>query len=528
MSSAPFLNTVQQVVTDGLQNGTHDDLLTPGELDSLAAVVPILLKRYDVTGTCTYISVGSERFTSKPREWFIGRNLENYDAYPDEFLNAIKGSIGRILPTGEPQIFETTLEKPWGTTRRLHHHCPERNRKGEIVSVLSASFDITEKYNSWVKLERAVQEQRHFLAMMAHELRNPLAAVMSGLETLDRCPAENVAKKVRGTMHREITHITRLISDLVDITRLETGVLQCSMKPHDLTESLQLACSITQPVFRNAEQTLLFSDESSEVIINGDSCRLAQAVSNLLHNASKFSSGRSTIELSTRVVGEVVQIDVSDHGRGIPVLEQERIFQRYQQCSSVASSEHSGHGLGLGLYVSREILRQHGGELELVTSSLEGSLFRISIPVCRERSWDTSLNDDMVQQGISAGIAEGKESVLIVDDNAAALDLLTVLLELEGHTVYSASTAVEGEALFAAHNPSVVLLDVGLPDIDGRELAQRIRVNPDGKAALLVAVTGWATEEDTQKSLAAGFDVHLAKPVSVEALLALFKKHGAR
>lgn len=299
------------------------------------------------------------------------------------------------------------------------------------------------------------------------------------------------------------------------------------MKPHVLIQSLKLACGIAEPVFQKLEQTLLISYESPEVIINGDSSRLAQAVFNLLHNASKFSAGGSTIKLVTRVVGETVQIDVSDTGTGIPLHERELIFQRYKQGSSVASAEHSGLGLGLGLYVSREILRQHGGELELVKSSLEGSLFRITIPVCRERSWDTSLNDDLVHQGISAGIAEGKESVLIVDDNAAALDLLTVLLELEGHTVYSASNAVEGEALFAAHNPSVALLDVGLPDIDGRELAQRIRVNPDGKAALLVAVTGWATEEDAQKSLAAGFDVHLAKPVSVEVLLALFKKHRA-
>jgi CheY-like chemotaxis protein len=156
------------------------------------------------------------------------------------------------------------------------------------------------------------------------------------------------------------------------------------------------------------------------------------------------------------------------------------------------------------------------------------------LPIYRDADWDNSLNDDSIspenlkrQPERTTSVKESEESILIVDDNVVALNLLQILLELEGYTVYSATTAAAGEELFAAHRPSIVLLDVGLPDLNGCDLAERIRALPSGGSALLVAVTGWATEQDTQKSLDAGFDAHLAKPVSVDDLIALFKQHRA-
>lgn len=532
MSTAPVIDSVQEFLVCGIQHRTHGRLLTARELDAFASIVPVLLKRYDPMGRCIYISEGCKRFTARPREWFIGRSLDNYVGYPPGFIDSLKRSMERVRQTKEIQVFETSLDKPWGSTRWMHNHCPEFDENGEVVSILSVTFDVTERYNAQTRLERTVEEHKHFLAMMAHELRNPLAAVVSGLETLDRSPHESAARSMRGVMLKQLTYITRLISDLLDTARLETGALNYKIEPYQINRSIELACGITESVFKRAGQALYTSFQTHDAVIMGDLSRVAQAVTNLLHNASKFSHVGGRVDLATRVVENVVQIDVTDYASGILPEYQDKIFQKYIRGDEGARSENAG--LGLGLYVSREIIRHHGGELALINSSSEGSIFRITLPLdsgATDSKWPYGLPS---YSGSSSSITDPEPtarktdkplSILVVDDNVAALEILKMLLELEGHTVHTASSAFEGEKMFDAVDPSVVLLDIGLPDLNGRELARKLRAHPNGGGKLFVAVTGWATEEDKKSSFDVGFDAHLTKPVSVDELARLFSQY---
>jgi CheY-like chemotaxis protein len=355
---------------------------------------------------------------------------------------------------------------------------------------------------------------------MAHELRNPLAAVLSGLQALDRGPQEDSAQEIRAVMHREISHITRLISDLLDTSRLDTGTLRYQITEHLLSESIDLAIDLNRHCFSNSGQQLHTKIEASDVVIQGDTSRIAQAVSNLLHNASKFSPPDCTITLATRSNEGLVEIDVIDHGGGISSLEQAQLFRRYTPGSGGRNilSPCCNSGLGLGLYLSREIIRCHGGDIALVSSSSAGSLFRISLPIHQQRPYG-QLPPSKMEAAQTSSIPV---SILAVDDNAAALELLRLLLELEGHTVYTASNACDGERLFAQMRPDVVLLDIGLPDLNGRDLAKKLRKHEHGKKSLIIALTGWGTEQDELLSREAGCDAHITKPANIDQLCSLF------
>jgi len=230
--------------------------LTDEELDRIALTVPILITRYDTQARCIYISPDSERFTAKPPSWFIGRSLKDYHNYPIEFISANRHSIERILETGESQTFEISLEKPSGVRRRIHHQCPQFDENGSVISIVSFSIDITDKHNAQLQLERTVEEQSSFHAMLAHELRNPLVSLLSGLQTLDRAPPPEVAQRVRQIMHKEITHITRLIEDLLDTARVETGALTYRRRSCTVEECLNFGINLVQPIIKKRGTTV--------------------------------------------------------------------------------------------------------------------------------------------------------------------------------------------------------------------------------------------------------------------------------
>jgi signal transduction histidine kinase/ActR/RegA family two-component response regulator len=485
--------------------------LSTEELDKVSQTVPILIKRYDTERRCIYISPGSERFTAKPVSWFIGRCVADYEGHPAGFLEALNNSITKILTTGEPQNFETTLEKPWGTVRQVHYHCPEYDDLGNIVSILSIVFDVTSKHNALTELQRAVEVQSHFLAMMAHELRNPLAAILSGLEALDRGPADVIACQVRSTMHREATHIARLVEDILDSTRLETGALTYQMQGIPIDDPLNLAIATTESAYQRAGQTLTCRFHHRGAMVLADGNRVSQAISNLLHNASKFSARGAEITISSEKSGGRLFIDVEDQGGGVPKEQHEKIFERYIRGTDDRPTARAG--LGLGLYVAREIIRSHQGDLSLYSSSPSGSTFRITLPVaCELKDAPVSVVDRQ------APLRQLR--ILIIDDNVPGVEALQCLLELEGHVVFVATSAAEGEAAVKRLSPDVVLLDINLPDESGLVLVRRLRACSPPCTCAVFALTGWGTDDDRQRSLDAGCDDHLTKPITIEKLVA--------
>jgi CheY-like chemotaxis protein len=319
-------------------------------------------------------------------------------------------------------------------------------------------------------------------------------------------------------MHSEITHITRLIDDLLDTARVETGALKYRKQVCRLEECLALACEIVLPVLENAKQTLSVSAYDTSISLWADPNRIAQVISNLLHNASKFSAPGSTVALRVRIETGEVRIEVSDQGQGILLEEHRSIFERYAK--GCEAPESSSSGIGLGLFVSREIARSHGGQLELVASSPLGATFRISLPL-----YDGHKSSKKPTFSIATKCAP--TSILLVDDNTSGLETMKLLLELDGHIVYAATSAREGLLLFERHTPKVAVLDLGLPDLNGRALARRFRGMRTGTNHLLIALTGRGLESDARLSLEAGFDAHLIKPATVEQLSALISDHLA-
>lgn len=495
--------------------------LTESELDLLSAGLPFLITRYSLSHRCIYVSQNCEQVTAKPRSWFMDRKLDQYHGYSADFISAIRQSIGRIIESKAVQSFETSLEKPWGTVRYIHYQAPEYDADGTLVSVISFAIDITEKHNSFVGMQRAVREQNHFLSMMAHELRNPLAALLSGLEALDRRPSVEVADRLRHIMHRKVTHITRLIDDLLDTARLETGSLKYQREVVSLEECLSLACQVTGPAYRSAGQSLNRDSGHGDILVNVDSCRISQALSNLLHNASKFSPRDSTIILKTSVEGEVAQIDIIDRGQGVGDEVRESIFNRYSR--GTAECPLSAPGLGLGLHVAREVVRHHGGDVTVVPSEGQGATFRVTLPIEFGAVAQRIQHPPLARKVLPT-------SILIIDDNLAALETMKSLLELEGFSVSVAGTAREGESLFDELRPEVVCVDLGLPDDHGHAVARRIKARPEekggGRRTAVFALTGWGTERDRQLSLEAGCDAHLTKPVRFEDLLRLNTDHA--
>ena len=509
--SDPTLLSLQNIIAKSRPRRLSDE-----DLDALAMTIPIVIKRYDPNLRCIYINSDSERFTHKPPSWFIGRHLDDYEGYPQEFVSAIKNSIHRILETGEPQIFEASLPKPNGIRRRIHHQCPEYNEEGALVSIVSLSIDVTEKHDSTTRLEKTLSEQNEFLAMLGHELRNPLSAVSNGLHALEREPSQEISKTVREMMRKELTHITRLIEDLLDTARLETGALKYHKTECHLQDCLDLALDIVRPVIHQAEQKIMLTGDSSDIHIFGDTNRLAQAISNLLHNASKFSRRGTSISIIVDVIDGALRIDVADQGIGIPPHIQEKIFERYTQGRRDHDSRSSG--IGLGLFVSREIIREHGGDITIAYSSEMGSAFRISLPV-HER------HKSLAPQAPTLPSRTTATSILVIDDNVGGLESMKLLLELHGHRVLTATTAAQGAQLYARHTPSVVILDIGLPDINGRLLARHLRLISREVPALFIALTGRGTDHDKLLSFEAGFDAHLTKPANIDELSALISNH---
>lgn len=354
-----------------------------------------------------------------------------------------------------------------------------------------------------------MEEQISFHAMLAHELRNPLVAVLSGLQALDRTPPSDVAQRVREVMHKEITHITRLIDDLLDTARVETGALTYKKRACTVEECINFAVAIVQPVIKNADQSLKVSNHAPSALLWADPNRIAQVISNLLHNASKFSPHGNTIAVCARVLNGEALIEISDQGRGIAIEDQGSIFETFSKGHQ--DTESSSSGLGLGLFVSREIIRAHSGTLELASSSPLGTTFRISLP--------TGGNDqDVHDKPQATSPTRERVTILLVDDNSSGLEATKLLLELEGHTVHAATSAQDGLRLFEQHSPTVAILDIGLPDINGRLLAKQLRERREGRPLLLIALTGRGSETDETLSLESGFDAHLIKPATIDEL----------
>ncbi|WP_373986756.1 ATP-binding protein [Duganella sp. BuS-21] len=378
------------------------------------------------------------------------------------------------------------------------------------------------------QLREADRRKDEFLAMLAHELRNPLAPISAGAQLLQSGHANEAAvKRTAGIIVRQVHHMTRLVDDLLDVSRVTRGLVTLTRTPLDVQKIVADAVEQVEPLLKSRQHSFETAMPPYPLAVNGDHKRLVQVLANVLNNAAKYTPVGGVIKLAARADGGNVKLVVSDNGIGMSPELRSHVFELFAQADR--NSDRSQGGLGLGLALVKSLVELHGGSVTVESDGeQQGSTFTITLPAIKP------LEQPPVQPAPAQlapqitpprptvpAAAAPKLRVLVVDDNFDAAQTLQLLLEAGGHYVSVAHTALEALELAQAKSPQLCLLDIGLPDLSGNDLARGLRGLPQTQHATLVAVTGYGRREDRELARAASFDHYFVKPVDVDALLTL-------
>jgi PAS domain S-box-containing protein len=379
--------------------------------------------------------------------------------------------------------------------------------------------DISERKLAEQALQHADRLKDEFIATLAHELRNPLAPMQTAVELLRQSDPEQT-QWCHGVIARQLKHLTKLVADLLDISRITSNKLEVHKEPIQLADVVQAAVESTSPILERCDQQLIVTLPAEPLCVDGDLVRLAQVFSNLLSNAAKFSEGRGIVRLTAEAAGPEIQVTVTDTGIGMSEDERARVFDKFFQGSRRPAR--SFGGLGVGLSLVRQLVELHGGTIEARSAGPDrGSEFVIRLPSISGGAAPTRTSTAVA---MAASIATKR--VLIVDDNRDGARAIARLLRTMGHDV---ATAFEGcVALERAQDfdPDVILLDLGMPGVDGFQVCQRLRAHAwSRRRPRIVALTGWGREGDLARTKRAGFDAHLVKPVDSETLEELLEQY---
>ncbi|MFL6213138.1 MAG: ATP-binding protein [Blastocatellia bacterium] len=427
----------------------------------------------------------------------IGKCLRGQDDYDVEY---------RIHPLG-------TNEMRWIRSRGQTRF----NEAGQAVSLQGLSFDITERKQIEEALKAADRRKDEFLAMLAHELRNPLAPIRNAAQVLKLIgPADANQQRAREIIERQTQHLTRLVDDLLDVSRITQGKITLAREPLDLATIIYSAVETNRPLIGARRHQLTVIVPPQPLRVEGDLTRLVQVVGNLLHNATKYTDegGHIWIE-ATMAEGEAV-ISVRDNGLGIPADLLPDVFDLFTQADR--SLDRSQGGLGIGLTLVRQLVELHGGRVEARSEGPgHGSQFIVRLPLLATSS-DGRIEESAIDHAPSATRAL---KVLVIEDNLDSAEMLAFMLTLRGHQVRVAHSGAEALEAARAFEPEAVLCDIGLPGMNGYEVAMRLRERRESKPMALIALTGYGQDEDRRRAKEAGFDYHLTKPVEPETLAEL-------
>jgi len=370
-------------------------------------------------------------------------------------------------------------------------------------------------------LREADRRKDEFLAMLAHELRNPLAPIAHGLNIIQMMCAERPTTRLaHQMMERQVSHLVCLVNDLLEISRITRGAIELRRERIEIGAVVDGAVETSRPFIEAAGHRLHIDMPSEPIWLDADPIRLSQVIANLLNNAAKYTRPGGDIRLSARREGDEAAISVSDTGIGIPPDMLGRIFEMFEQVDRTRRS--SQDGLGIGLTLARTLVRMHGGRIEARSEGVDrGSEFTLRLPVSTAETTAAPVTGSAERR-----LRATHRRILVVDDNVDAAESLGMLLDLLGHQVQVVTSGPLVQQAARDYQPDVILLDIGLPDMDGCEVARRLRADPAFAEVLLVAMTGYGREDDRRRSHEAGFDRHLVKPVSLDALDALLALSG--
>jgi PAS domain S-box-containing protein len=428
--------------------------------------------------------------------------------------------LGRALRNGEVvRDEEIELSRPDGSGVTLEVNAgPVRDREGRITAAVAVFHDVTERKRAEEALREADRRKDEFLAMLAHELRNPLAPIRNAAEVLRFFgSSEPRIEWCREVIDRQVGHLTRLVDDLLDVSRITRGKVTLQKERIELATAVARAVETVRPLIESRGHRLVLSLSERPVLVEADLVRLAQVMGNLLNNAAKYSPDGSEIRLAAGLEGGEAVIRVRDEGIGIPPEMLAQVFELFVQADR--SLDRSEGGLGIGLTLVRSLVEMHGGSVEARSDGPgRGSELIVRLPAL---AVEEAGEHPSAVPAVSAGAGR---RILVVDDNEDSAVSLALLLELSGHEVRTAGDGSAALSEARSFRPEVVLLDIGLPHMDGYEVARRLRGEEDLRGLLLFAMTGYGQEEDVRRSRQAGFDQHLVKPVDLPKLLDLLAR----
>lgn len=398
-----------------------------------------------------------------------------------------------------------------------------RDASGEPFHMVAVVQDITEckrmeeKIAHYVEaLKEADRCKDEFIATLAHELRNPLGPIRSCVEMFRLCaPGDRDFEWCRNLIGQQVAHMSRLVDDLLDISRMTRNNLELKKEKIPLTQVLDGAVQSTRSIVEQRGHRLTVTIPPEPIEVVADTMRLTQVFVNLLHNAAKYTPQGGHIELTAWREGNVAVLRVKDNGVGLAADKLPFIFGIFYQAERMY--EQGQGGLGIGLTLAKRLVEMHGGTIEARSAGLnQGSEFIVRLPVSLEESWPVPPKQRSLQSTIS-------RRILVVDDYPNAAETLARLLRRMGHEAYTALDGLEGVEAAERWRPDIVLLDIGMPRLNGCEAAARIRAQSWGQQIVLVALTGWGQAEDRRRTQAAGFDVHLVKPLDHAKLVSVLE-----
>jgi len=491
-----------------------------------------LAVRGSSAGLWDWDMVAGTTFYSPQFKALLGYSHEEFPDLPSSLANvlhegdraAVRKALREHLSQDKPYQVECRLRLKSGEwCWFLIAGMAEKDVMGEAFRMAGSVIEVTERKVAERVLQESSRAKDEFLATLAHELRNPLAPIRTCLQILKKDAANGAASEhARDVMERQLAHMVRLIDDLLDISRINSGKISIERSRITLVEAIETAIDISRPVISGKGHVLTLDMPPVDIELMADGTRLAQALGNLLNNAGKYTPEGGKIHLRAWQESATAIIEISDDGVGIPANMLEAIFALFTQVSRTL--ERSQGGLGIGLYLVRSLVDMHGGTVTAYSAGPgQGSTFTLRLPCLLPTTRQTPA--DRVAQ-----VGPGETAplrVLVVDDNVDAAETLLAVLQMDGHV---ARTVHDGMAVIhaaAALQPDVILLDIGLPGMNGYDVARQLRADSRFSRTVLVAITGWGSENDKKQAFDAGFDRHLTKPVDLQVLDAILSDVAA-
>jgi PAS domain S-box-containing protein len=472
----------------------------------------------DAEGDVLEVNLESARLVGATRAALQGKRFANFIAlahrkpFADFLVKVLTASDSERL------LLEVELPQNEGESLQVRLIASGLDRMAGRAALV-AIHDVTARKRAEAALRDEVLRRDDFLATLSHELRNPLAPIRTGLAILDRVePGSEPAVHARAAMGRQVDHLVAIVDDLLDVTRIARGKVRLQRGVVDLAEIVRHTAQDYRPSFEAHEVALTYGVPKDPVVVNADATRMTQVLSNLLGNALKFTRRGGHVEVLLRAEGEQAVLAVRDDGLGIAPAVRARLFEPFMQAPQ--SLERPGGGLGLGLAMVKGLVLLHGGTVDASSGGLgKGAEFTIRLPrVVEAKEPRDARSLPFVPPPSSGELPALARRVLVIEDSFDAGDILRDLLVSEGHEVQVAHDGPSGIRLAREFHPDVVLCDIGLPGMNGYQIARAMLADPDLRESRLVALSGYARPEDQRRARDAGFHDHVAKPISMTAL----------